>query len=679
MKFEENPLFLKKKYDLHASTEVASAAQRTEKRQKMEAPFSQNPEIRIQNYLDRFQELLNRENLEDRERGIKALKKVLHKKFVIKPDEIPKSWFEWRRSIGGDNKEQLTDEALTQAVIIDQESTMDRWINYLSSEHAAYPDWFKYWVMRNALSMGDYDKQNRRFNKRSKGTVYAFPELDHKALRLVFDSLSKKMSKEYLEIEHEIKQIKDRKKEVEKTDKIPQDIQQHFEDNVSKETVLQVYARIIDQLEVKKTKTIRPIDSLKEGSAELNDLAQRLLTEDFSKLYVWAIEQSQPVSREILRNTKGEWVPYEQNSDYMNLVHSLEGHHTDWCTAKEGTARLHIGLGDFYVFYSQDEEKKYTIPRVAIRMHGSGNISEVRGIGDEQNLDPYIIETLEKKLKDFPDGKRYEKKLKGVKGLRTIDEKIDRGEKLNREDLVFLYELNEVIEGFGEVENSEAQWHDPHIAELIKTRDKRADIQVIFGYAKEEVAASGREITEQTKIYAGPLEPGVLDRLPEGIEIYLSFPDKKIRSKVTLNVETKSLEETFQMLKDRGVRISSQAKEVMKNLDFIMSKETETMNVVAVTLADLGFSKKAKTQEVYAKAKALGLEPCPAHAAFYYDHFEHNGERSFFNLAMDPISVSEGENTVFFSIFSQDEDVRISTTMFDDDQWSPSDTFLFRC
>ncbi|MBI2473666.1 hypothetical protein HYV70_03890 [Candidatus Uhrbacteria bacterium] len=201
MKFEQNPLFLKKKYDLHATPEVISAAKRTEKRQKMETPFPQNPEIRIQNYLDRFQELLNRENSEDRERGIKALKKILHKKFVIKPAEIPKSWFEWRRRIGQDDREQLTDETLTQAVITDQESSMDRWVNYLSSEHATYPGWFKYWLMRNVLSMGDYDKQQRRFNKRSKGTVYAFPELDHKAVKLVFESLGKKMSKEYLEIE----------------------------------------------------------------------------------------------------------------------------------------------------------------------------------------------------------------------------------------------------------------------------------------------------------------------------------------------------------------------------------------------------------------------------------------------------------------------------------------------
>jgi len=49
---EKNPSFLKKKYDLHNTPEVASAATRTEKR--THEKVSQKPEDRIQNYLDRF-------------------------------------------------------------------------------------------------------------------------------------------------------------------------------------------------------------------------------------------------------------------------------------------------------------------------------------------------------------------------------------------------------------------------------------------------------------------------------------------------------------------------------------------------------------------------------------------------------------------------------------------------
>ncbi|MCD8507929.1 MAG: hypothetical protein LRY42_00805 [Candidatus Pacebacteria bacterium] len=75
----ENPKFLKQKYgNLHKSPEVQSAAERTEKRTG--ESVSENPEVRIQNYLNRFNEILNRTDKEDRQQGIEALKKVLTKR-----------------------------------------------------------------------------------------------------------------------------------------------------------------------------------------------------------------------------------------------------------------------------------------------------------------------------------------------------------------------------------------------------------------------------------------------------------------------------------------------------------------------------------------------------------------------------------------------------------------------
>ena len=52
----ENPRFLKEKYNLHNTPEVESAAKRTEKRTQEKVP--QNPEARIQNYLDRLERLV---------------------------------------------------------------------------------------------------------------------------------------------------------------------------------------------------------------------------------------------------------------------------------------------------------------------------------------------------------------------------------------------------------------------------------------------------------------------------------------------------------------------------------------------------------------------------------------------------------------------------------------------
>ncbi len=67
----ENPNFLKNKYNLHNAPETESAAKRTEKRTGEKVP--QGPEAQIQNYLDRFKEIIGRKEPAKRERGIEAL------------------------------------------------------------------------------------------------------------------------------------------------------------------------------------------------------------------------------------------------------------------------------------------------------------------------------------------------------------------------------------------------------------------------------------------------------------------------------------------------------------------------------------------------------------------------------------------------------------------------------
>ena len=88
----ENPKFLKEKYNLHTAPEVEKAAKRTEKRTGEKVP--QDPTFQIQNYLNRFKEIIERNDPDKRERGMGALKQILHDKFVIISEEIPEGYFE---------------------------------------------------------------------------------------------------------------------------------------------------------------------------------------------------------------------------------------------------------------------------------------------------------------------------------------------------------------------------------------------------------------------------------------------------------------------------------------------------------------------------------------------------------------------------------------------------------
>ncbi|HBX15776.1 MAG: hypothetical protein UV20_C0029G0005 [Candidatus Magasanikbacteria bacterium GW2011_GWA2_42_32] len=159
--------------------------------------LSSDPASRIEEYLNYLKESLDHNNPRRQEK-LARFKTMLYDKNVIKPDEIPESYFTNQQRIAreqGHGDVEITDDMRQQSaeiIITDQKSSLDNWTDYLSSPDATYPDWLKYWSMRSILGMGEYDKQKKAFTKRAKGTVKPFPDLDREALAYVLDALEKK-------------------------------------------------------------------------------------------------------------------------------------------------------------------------------------------------------------------------------------------------------------------------------------------------------------------------------------------------------------------------------------------------------------------------------------------------------------------------------------------------------
>ena len=447
--------FLKKKYDLHKSPEVESAARRKEKRTGEKVP--QDPSSRIGNYLDRFREITDREDPQRREMGMDAIKSFLYDKYVIKSEDIPESYWEGlmqiarERGQGGDIEGvdlETLKEQNTEALIADQKSTLDMWVDYLASPDATYPDWLKYWAIRSVLKIGEYDKEKGAFTKRSTGTVSPFPDLNREALAYVLDAVEKKYEK--------------------------------------------------------KDVNLTGLDE--EDRGELEGLLQK---ENFAKFYAWAVEKVTPASKEALKSTEGEWIKYDRGSDHMPLVESIQGHGTNWCTAGESTAESQLKGGDFYIYYSLNEDGEPTIPRVAIRMEEDG-IAEVRGIADkDQNLDPYMNDVVQEKLKEFPDGEAYERKAQNMERLTSIEKGCKNGKELTAKDLGFLYEIDLKIEGFG-------YSRDPRIKEIKEERDVRKDYALIFDCDPDQVAMEEDEISDETVVFTGNLKvPSSWEKMPK--------------------------------------------------------------------------------------------------------------------------------------------------------------------
>jgi hypothetical protein len=586
----ENPNFLHQKYkDFNKSPEVDAAAKRKD------IPLS-DADARIQSYLDRLDAVINPLELEDhsnfdrKKRNLALLKKdSLYEQFIIKPEEIPEAYFKSikkrrRREGCGDIKisEDYRRE-LEENVINDQKRSLDNWVDYLASDDAKYPDWLKYFAFRSILRMGIYDKQKKSFGERTGGVVAPFPDLNREALAITLEAFECQANGEQPKFGYDIQD----------------DVKQKF-------------------LEFLKNK-------------------------NFAKLYALTVEEFKPIAEVLLKVTKGEWRPYPAGSDPKKLVESIAPYGTGWCIRGESTAKRYLvrDKNTLHVFYSLDQEGKPTVPRVVMVVNAANQLTEVRGVAYEENLDECIGPVVEEKLKEFPDGELFTKKTKDMKFLTEIDNKVKQGINLNKEDLVFLYELDSEIKGFG-------YQKDPRIKELLDQRNPKEDMLTIFDYAPEQIAHNQNEINENTVAYLGEWSVDVFQIIREYSNVkyfYESFSDKKIFiTTLETDPEIDSPEKAEKAIRKQDISLLNLDKDILNKTKF--SKTKETYDLVRFSVKQLGFPNGATTDEIYRRAEELGLELCPAEVGPQL-RLQYHGKGMMW-IAMKQITDSKGNPCVFY-------------------------------
>jgi hypothetical protein len=189
--------FLDKKYsDLHNSKPVEKAVKQTGEK-------IYQKEEKIDAYLDRIEKLIldpkkeqTRDNLFDgdsRPRALFLLREMVMNKYV-RSDTEKKTEGAVRveeraaRDLGM-NLEYSEEQRMERQEILvkDLEKSLDAWISYLSDNNEPYPTWFRYYVFRNVLNLGEFDKDKKEFKERSKGSAGLFPDIDRGALAYIED------------------------------------------------------------------------------------------------------------------------------------------------------------------------------------------------------------------------------------------------------------------------------------------------------------------------------------------------------------------------------------------------------------------------------------------------------------------------------------------------------------
>lgn len=171
-------------------------------------------------------------------------------------------------------------------------------------------------------------------------------------------------------------------------------------------------------------------------------------------------------------NIEGVWVKYDQGSDYTVLLNSIGSYTTGWSVNKVSECKKQIENGDFYVYYTKDDDGNYKVPRLAIGMNND-NISLIKGVASFQNIEPHFEEILDKKLDEFKDKDKYIQIINDVKMLTYVYTKYQLNKELTRNDLRFLYEIDKNIVGFG-------YGPDVRIKEILRDRDISKDLNTMF-------------------------------------------------------------------------------------------------------------------------------------------------------------------------------------------------------
>jgi len=374
---------------------------------------------------------------------MERIKRIYHRDYITGTDDASVERYlrhqaqiaqDQGRGMVEDIMAQITDkerERAREIIESDQKRSLDRWFDYLTDSNVPYPMWFKYYVFRNITGLAALDKQKGVFPKRSKSTTAIFPEVNPEALAYTMDAMA-----------------------------------QHY-------------------------KTGHRGDGQPEE--QLNPHLKEALDKNasFADLYKRALELALPKNPESNDTTDGVWLKYDQTDDLddaKRLSHSLHGHNTGWCVAGEDMALGYLRDGDFYVYYTAGPGGDFVVPRIGIPVINYDDyqsLREVRGIGNDQNMEPELLDIAQAKMQEIdPEGaENYQIALEDMRRLTEIFSNYQEGKEISKEDLRFLYQIDRPIDSFAQFEE------DPRIAKLLQGRDLIADMSKVFNTTDHNLLA----------------------------------------------------------------------------------------------------------------------------------------------------------------------------------------------
>lgn len=139
------------------------------------------------------------------------------------------------------------------------------------------------------------------------------------------------------------------------------------------------------------------------------------------------------------------------------------------------------------------------------------------------------------------------------------------------------------------------------------------------------------------------------------LEKQLSLPEGRIRS-YAIEVGGKTAKQYETELTKAGFKVDYFAKQILEKAKF--SEERGEMDIVRLTVADLGFTNGATNREIWQRGKEIGLDLCPPDVGPELRlSMKDQPLGDYVTVAMEGIPDSDG-NPLMFHVYSNDYDGR---------------------
>lgn len=172
--------------------------------------------------------------------------------------------------------------------------------------------------------------------------------------------------------------------------------------------------------------------------------------------------------------SNGLWVAYNDVNDYIKLYDSVKNVDAYWKVNDLNNAEYYLTSNNVHIYYTRDSDGSYSIPRICIVVSKANRVSFAWGIAQGENIEPELLDVIDKKLDEINDKKYLHKqRTSDMKLLSFIQAKTQREEELSVEEIKFLYEFDREIKCFGFSKDS-------RIGELRKIRDAAKDMNKVF-------------------------------------------------------------------------------------------------------------------------------------------------------------------------------------------------------